>query len=539
MKKILAILISVAMLFTLTATPVLAAFDGNTSARSVNTLEEATTNVDSGLGQYEEDVNIFIKLFNELYEAVHNLLHFFANLFGANCPICGGNGETQEPVESELEKLRKAIVQGGEVGVSKDIIVDTAIDSNEGDGYTSMFNATKDVDIDLKGHKISQAQGVNCDYGIFASNGATVNIYDSSNNNSGSLNAYHELGAWTVFAANGATVNIYGGTFTTNNGTLIYKHTADSAINIYGGRFESTNSGECSKLLNCKDSTGVITVYGGSFKGFRPGVDNASEVVLAEGLAYKQEEIDGEKWYTVIEDPYKDYNKVDSAETLNQAVKQDGKVVATSNIVLEGENSGYSALPFITKTVLFDANGKTITNNTSAKQVYDVLFFVSKGGDLTITGNGNYSHGEQTKTVNTVPMIYAHSNAKVTIENGTFDARGNNTGIGVFATDNSQVVINGGTFINNSDSDLIYVNGSASVIINGGLFKVADSGNPVHILNIRNGAKGTITLYGGTFVNYDPTHPEDSAIKIAEGYKAVSETKDNGEVWYTVVAENK
>lgn len=56
-----------------------------------------------------------------------------------------------------------------------------------------------------------------------------------------------------------------------------------------------------------------------------------------------------------------------------------------------------------------------------------------------------------------------------------------------------------------------------------------------------------ITLHGGTFVNWNPmdstfarpwTNPDVPAlIVLAYGYKMVSETQANGDVWYTVVAE--
>ena len=50
---------------------------------------------------------------------------------------------------------------------------------------------------------------------------------------------------------------------------------------------------------------------------------------------------------------------------------------------------------------------------------------------------------------------------------------------------------------------------------------------------------GTITVTGGTFVNYDPSTGDDNlgGSFVADGYKVVSETQSNGDVWYTVVAE--
>lgn len=44
-------------------------------------------------------------------------------------------------------------------------------------------------------------------------------------------------------------------------------------------------------------------------------------------------------------------------------------------------------------------------------------------------------------------------------------------------------------------------------------------------------------IYGGTFVNFDPsTNPEGAGTSyVAEGYTVISEEQDNGDIWYTVV----
>ena len=49
----------------------------------------------------------------------------------------------------------------------------------------------------------------------------------------------------------------------------------------------------------------------------------------------------------------------------------------------------------------------------------------------------------------------------------------------------------------------------------------------------------TISVKGGTFVNFDPSADPEGAdtTYVAEGYKVVSDTRSNGDVWYTVVAE--
>lgn len=57
--------------------------------------------------------------------------------------------------------------------------------------------------------------------------------------------------------------------------------------------------------------------------------------------------------------------------------------------------------------------------------------------------------------------------------------------------------------------------------------------------NYKNGT-AKITIRGGTFVNFDPSaNPEGAGTSyVANGYKVISETQANGDVWYTIVAGN-
>ena len=46
----------------------------------------------------------------------------------------------------------------------------------------------------------------------------------------------------------------------------------------------------------------------------------------------------------------------------------------------------------------------------------------------------------------------------------------------------------------------------------------------------------TITIRGGTFVNHNPGVTNDPGpIKVAEGYKTVSEVREDSDTYYTVV----
>lgn len=86
-----------------------------------------------------------------------------------------------------------------------------------------------------------------------------------------------------------------------------------------------------------------------------------------------------------------------------------------------------------------------------------------------------------------------------------------------------------------------------TLTITGGKFAVEPFGDPYgynFLLNCVDSAykDGTakIIVKGGIFVNFDPSNntAEGAGTNfVADGYKVVSETQENGDIWYTVVAE--
>ena len=195
-------------------------------------------------------------------------------------------------------------------------------------------------------------------------------------------------------------------------------------------------------------------------------------------------------------------------------LKEGGEIVMATSINLDKE-------PAIIETEMFiDLNNKTITGGVFAESGGKVnegttdsyAFWVKKGGELIIDGNG----------------IVKAQNAQYSMA--------------VWA-DGGKVLINGGTFINERGSDLIYASAGAEVIINGGEFyPSAKSGNATGTaskytaLNIKDKDRATtsILVYGGRFHNFDPANnlsegPNTSF--VAEGYKSV-EVEPN--IWEVV-----
>ena len=184
---------------------------------------------------------------------------------------------------------------------------------------------------------------------------------------------------------------------------------------------------------------------------------------------------------------------------------------AGGDVTIEGD-ADFETAVIIDKDVNLDLNGKNLTvkEDTDGSGVFHVT-----GGTLTIDGKG---------TINGTGM--------------------NDYNMAIWA-DGGNVVINDGTFTNEGatatfDSDhfdLIYAKNGAAVEINGGFFRCA---TPKWTLNKNDSTPSTIIVKGGTFVDYDPSNSETEnpvANFVADGYKVVAETQDNGEIWYTVVAE--
>ena len=135
------------------------------------------------------------------------------------------------------------------------------------------------------------------------------------------------------------------------------------------------------------------------------------------------------------------------------------------------------------------------------------------------------------------------ADADVTILDGTFDGGSGGNNICVAAANGAKVTIKGGTFTVGGDANgygnsVVYSQGG-KIVIEGGFFYTDYAfRNFYYVLNQDNSNPGTITVKGGTFVNYDPSKGDDNLHGnfVAEGYKVVSEAHGT-DTWYTVVAE--
>lgn len=214
----------------------------------------------------------------------------------------------------------------------------------------------------------------------------------------------------------------------------------------------------------------------------------------------------------------------------------------------------------------------TVTNYEDAKRAF------AAGGGIVIN---DYIQGDATKTAVSDRLVIKYPsvldlNAPVHIP-GELEASFNwavfyinadttinaSSGGGILCANKlnpGEGVYNGGPYVAHVDGEgiVVTVNGGTyhgggtvfnvekgTLIVNGGFFQVTpdvDTNDYRYTLNCidANYENGTanIIVKGGTFVNFDPSNnaAEGAGTNfVADGYKVVSETQANGDVWYTVV----
>lgn len=316
-------------------------------------------------------------------------------------------------------------------------------------------------------------------------------------------------GGYGINVRKGAKLTINGGYYY-GGGTAVQVQEGELTIN--GGIFAVEAFGEpygYNFLLNCYDpnrenGTAKIIVKGGTFVNFNPA-DNGAEGEHTNFVA------DG---YTVVS-----MKDEDSEDTLYEVLP----VSDALNRISQGEDVDLTISADLATSKEIKVNGSKATINANGKTVANTA-------DIW--------------TDNDWSLVSAQGGAALTVKgNGTFKAKENDC-YAVDVRDGSELVIEDGTFIGNIHA--VYVL-EGTAYIKGGFYSVQQkypdaSKADEFVLNCydANRANGTakIIVTGGTFVNFNPANCQAEGANtnfVAEGYKVVSETKANGDVWYTVV----
>lgn len=172
------------------------------------------------------------------------------------------------------------------------------------------------------------------------------------------------------------------------------------------------------------------------------------------------------------------------------------------------------------------ANEITVTEGATTLEVKsgDTLRIIGAGiiningtAELTIVNNGRII---QTMQSEVGYLFRASGNSKLTLNGGGEYVAGLTVGQ---AGDNSVIAVNGGSF-----NALVGWSASEDIPETNWIFNLIDDSN------------ATISVTAGTFVNYDPSNSQTenpAANFVAEGYKVIKTTGENGTPIYTVVPE--
>ena len=319
-----------------------------------------------------------------------------------------------------------------------------------------------------------------------------------------------------VAAANGAKVTIKGGTFTVGGdadgygNSVIYSQGGD--ILIEGGFFYTNYSyrGYYYVLNQSNGNPGTITVKGGTFVNYDPskGDDNLGGSFVPDGYTVVTEKkANGDVWYTVV--------STTNADGLKDVLTKGGELTISKDIKTNNSEDTAEARVSITKPTTLNLDAKIVTPDNM--------------------GNNN---------TNFCALIVDADTTINAGENGGIDT-GTNGGYGINVRNGATLTINGGSYYGGGTAVQVQ---KGTLIINGGTFACEPYGNPVYgykfLINCIDSAwkdgSAKIEIYGGTFINFDPS---DSASEnphgnfVAKGYKVETKTQDNGDIWYTVVAE--
>ena len=196
----------------------------------------------------------------------------------------------------------------------------------------------------------------------------------------------------------------------------------------------------------------------------------------------------------------------------------------------EGEGTNFVA----------DGYGVVATPQANGDVWYTVVEKSATGTTFS-SGTHTLSTGITATEANAIAVKAIGSDAVVTIEDGSFDGGKGGNNICVAAANGATVIIKDGTFTVGGDANdignsVVYCQGG-NVTIEGGFFYTNYNYNGMYyVLNQSNGNPGTITVKGGTFVNYDPSKGDDNlgGNFVADGYKVVTEAHGT-DTWYTVV----
>ena len=448
-----------------------------------------------------------------------------------------GSSVTANSKVTDEASLRGALALGGEVTLAGDITVDNPLEIRKNTtldlgGFTLELNYdSNSVDPLLSVYADSTIEN-----GTLIGNGGygTIRTFSGTLDLDANVTAYETFDddRWwaTVITSSGDSVlNINGGEYRnivenddgSDHYDVLYA-TQNSTINIYGGRVINYTP---PWGLNCNDSSNAhIYVCGGSFYCFDPSVAGINgsanfvgedEVIVREGYGVVKE---GD-YYTVKEiatNPGEEEYLAGSAAALNGLISAGaGNIVISADFNIGTAGSSATGISITSGTYTIDLNGHTLTN-------------VGTGFAFTVSGSGTHLtlKDSSKKKSGTIYGGKGGNNQVLNVSGGaTVDIYGGNYTVG--PNNNGQ---------GNSCVEVAGLGGTVN-IYDGTFSSEAEYNGFYYVLNTTQtqGTTGAIFVYGGKFLNFDPSKGDDTSTTnggsntsvqssyLAEGYISVQD----------------
>ena len=340
----------------------------------------------------------------------------------------------------------------------------------------------------------------------------------------------------------GAKVTINGGTYKgcaegyAEGGCSVIYASSGNVIDIYGGTFQALAADEASyanttyAALNVADNNGMINVYGGTFvkqnpaaPGTEPAAWNAAHPngFVAEGF--------------IAVENNNEWNVIACDTEVATAVEFEAALAAKfQKITLTGDIDLTSDQTCVIGDLVLDMNGYNITSHRNHPPVSGeataqrISTLYVDGVNVTIVGEGAIVNDAPTAAYS----ISLYNDATLTIAGD----------VTVGSYHDAFYVYTGHLII---EDGFHYATNSVAVpeecTLNYGLSDCHRS----TVINCQDDnyveGEAKVTVKGGTFVNMDPSNIHEGRLHnrsfVADGYKVVSETQADGNVWYTVMAK--
>lgn len=274
-------------------------------------------------------------------------------------------------------------------------------------------------------------------------------------------------------------------------------------------------------LVKVGEQTNVaVNHYVGLHKDKKPidnKVPNGSEFFEMDTLHNFIYDAENNKWCKMYED---EEAKVSSQENLIANIASGADIDLTESFALNPAKKERADRMVFEKSAVVDFKDKQITVpstlNTEDTKNWCALY-VEVGATVYVYGDeGGIAVSGDVSPQKDGPYCLTNFGGELHVMSGHFKANG----CAVYGYEGT-TYIEGGFF----DASPIEANGEIRP----------------WTLNLLNSAykegKAKFVVRGGTFVNFDPSHPntDDASSYVEKGREVVQEQKENGDIWYTVV----